>query len=45
MPAKCKYCGYEMSIWTLIWERIKSGAIPVCPGCEANDETVEVRIE
>ena len=43
MPAKCKYCGEQISIPYLFYYRIRYGRLPECEGCGADDDTLEVR--
>lgn len=44
MPAVCKHCGHEQSIPWLLWNTFVSGDFgipPNCPGCGADDNTIE----
>lgn len=42
MPAECKYCGESISVWYLLYHKLRYGSFPECGGCGADDDTLEV---
>lgn len=41
MSTECKHCGYGVSILWILWKRFRTGELPACPECGANEGTLE----
>lgn len=42
MHIECKYCGEPESFWNIVLTRIKTGSLPDCSNCGADDDTIEI---